>query len=71
MANRRERDPKRQGGPWPSPIGMGALASPGDFHEAKRRKDLHKGEEEAFERGKTTEEGNRLAKEYREKHGLD
>lgn len=35
----------------PSPIGMGALASPDDFVAAKERQLAHKREEEAFDKG--------------------
>lgn len=50
-AKRRESDPARKGGPWPSPIGMGALVSPDDFHAAKARQEHHKAEEAEYESG--------------------
>lgn len=38
----------------PSPIGMGALASPDDFVAAKERQLAHQREEEAFDKGGMT-----------------
>ena len=64
MAKDRSHDSKRQAGPWPSPIGMGALVSPDDFHAAKARQEHHKAEESAFESG-----GMPAVKAYREKSG--
>lgn len=40
--------------PWPTPIGMGALASPDDFIAAKERQIAHQREEEAFDKGGMT-----------------
>lgn len=68
MAERREHDKSRQGGPWPSPIGMGALAGYGDFEREAERKKHHKAEEDIIEKH-GTEKGNPLVKEYRKKHG--
>ena len=48
---RRENDPARRGGPWPTPIGMGALVGYGDFERAHKRKLEHQEEEQAFESG--------------------
>lgn len=64
MAARRENDKARQGGPWPTPIGMGALSSPGDFEAAHARREHEKKEEFVFEMG-----GMGAVKEYRKKHG--
>lgn len=66
MASRRENDSKRVAGPWPSPIGMGALVSPDDFHAAKARQEHHKAEESAFESG-----GMTAVKAYRKKSGYN
>lgn len=58
--------------PWPSgSTGMAAHSSPSDFTAARVRDAHRKAETEAFESGKDTQEGNRLAKEYRKKHNLD
>lgn len=51
MPQRRETDTKRQGGPWPTPVGMGALVSPDDFHAAKARQEDYQAEEAAFDKG--------------------
>jgi hypothetical protein len=37
--------------PWPTPIGMGALADPEDFAEARKRDLTRKTEQEAVDRG--------------------
>ena len=37
--------------PWPTPIGMGALADPEDFAEARKRELARKAEQETFDRG--------------------
>ena len=63
-AKDRAKDTKRQGGPWPTPIGMGANLSREDFYAAKIRQDHHKAEESAFESG-----GMDAVKAYREKTG--
>jgi hypothetical protein len=63
---RRENNKTRQGGPWPTPIGMGALVSPDDFVADRERTEHHKKEEFHFEMG-----GMPAVKEYRKKHGLD
>lgn len=63
---RRESNKTRQAGPWPSPIGMGALVGYGDFERAKASQAHHKGEESAFESG-----GMSAVKEYRKKNKLD
>lgn len=60
MAKNRANDPKRVAGPWPSPIGMGALAGYGDFQAAKERQEAHKRESEAFDRGEIKTINERL-----------
>jgi hypothetical protein len=37
--------------PWPTPIGMGALADPEDFAAARKRELARKAEQDAFDRG--------------------
>jgi hypothetical protein len=61
MAADRAKDPKRVAGPWPTPIGMGALAGYGDFEAAKVRQEAHKRESEAFDRGEIKTINERLA----------
>jgi len=56
----------KESGPWPTPIGMGALVSPDDFVADRERTEHHKKEEFHFEMG-----GMPAVKEYRKKHGLD
>jgi hypothetical protein len=40
--------------PWPTPIGMGALADPEDFVDARKREIAKAREEEAFDKGGMT-----------------
>lgn len=76
-APRRENDDSRKfrvNGmtPWPSgSAGMSAHSSRGDL-QAARMRDVHReGEIAAFDSAPNTEEGNKRARAYREKHGLD
>lgn len=52
--------------PWPTPIGMGALASPDDFVASAERHEHNKKEEFHFEMG-----GMAAVKEYRKKNNLE
>lgn len=63
-AKDRAKDSKRVAGPWPTPIGMGGLVSPADFHSAKERQEHHKAEEAEYEKG-----GMEAVKSYRERTG--
>lgn len=58
----RAHNSKRVAGPWPSPIGMGALVGPEDFYAAKERQAEGKAESEAFDRGEIKTINERLAK---------
>lgn len=69
MAERRENDPKRKGGPWPTPIGMGALAGYGDFEREAERKKHRKAEEDIIDTTPSIAEGNKKVKEYQQQHG--
>lgn len=64
MAKDRAKDQKRQAGPWPTPIGMGAHLSPEDFYAAKERQAHHKAEEAEYEKG-----GMGAVTSYRERTG--
>lgn len=61
MAKDRAKDSKRQAGPWPSPIGMGALVGPGDFYAAKEQQEKGKAESAAFDRGEIKTINERLS----------
>lgn len=48
--------------PWPTPIGMGALADPEDFAEARKRDVTRKTEQEAVDRGDILTANEKLSK---------